>query len=189
MAEGVQTEQFEMEGSTENVEGGEQFVEDADSIDYTMEALTSSGYSKKTVEKVKPVNSSHSLSLPTTGFPSCHVLSLLLTLHSVAGWALRSGGDGQVHHRAILHQLLSFAQGPQRPVSALCLSQCDTAATRVRGSRVARPLARTGRRKALEQEMSQAGVSDAKKVKKRQKLERGFIRYGVHAVEHPNALK
>jgi hypothetical protein len=40
-----------------------------------------------------------------------------------------------------------------------------------------------GRRKALEQEMSQAGVSDAKKVKKRQKLERGFIRYGAHAVE------
>jgi hypothetical protein len=41
-----------MEAPTELVEGGEQFVEDADSIDYTMEALTSSGYSKKTVEKV-----------------------------------------------------------------------------------------------------------------------------------------
>lgn len=42
-----------MEAPTELVEGGEQFVEDADSIDYTMEALTSSGYSKKTVEKVR----------------------------------------------------------------------------------------------------------------------------------------
>lgn len=35
----------------------------------------------------------------------------------------------------------------------------------------------THRRKALDQEMVQAGLPDAKKVKKRQKLERGFIRY------------
>lgn len=44
------------------VEGGEQFVEDADSIDYTMEALTSSGYSKKTVEKVRTFSFSFSFS-------------------------------------------------------------------------------------------------------------------------------
>lgn len=96
-----------MEAPTELVEGGEQFVEDADSIDYTMEALTSSGYSKKTVEKV--VMAKFTIEQFYTNF-------------------FRSLKD------------------------------------------------RNDRRKALDQEMVQAGLPDAKKVKKRQKLERGFIR-------------
>ncbi len=127
-----------MEAPTELVEGGEQFVEDADSIDYTMEALTSSGYSKKTVEKVRTFLPSFFLFLgrllnsPSVSW--AQVVMAKFTIEQFYTNFFRSLKDRNDRYAAQL------SSAP--PLSLLCISHVPTKAQGARSGDGASGLAR-----------------------------------------------